>query len=246
MYNYGYRDYAPQLARFTTVDPVKDGSNWYTYVRNDPVNLVDPLGLEANAVGGGVVIEPSANPIREDGTVDQLEFERRYGYDDDGPVACNTAAICNVHVARAENDLTLEVLDRTVREWQTPQPAWNGHVLTPIAGDGSPHDANLMARILARNLGMRDYAGRIYDPTNDWSQVTLAPDEFRASDYSYGIEHRQYVESLDEEIVYDHYTASVPHGEGRRTIDSLDWERDAASRYEVRSVTPLQWLPVER
>ncbi len=27
--DYGFRDYAPSLARFTTVDPIRDGSNWY-------------------------------------------------------------------------------------------------------------------------------------------------------------------------------------------------------------------------
>ncbi|MBQ0167323.1 MAG: LysM peptidoglycan-binding domain-containing protein [Treponema sp.] len=43
--NYGFRDYAPQLARFTTVDPIRDGSNWYAYVHNDPVNLRDLWGL---------------------------------------------------------------------------------------------------------------------------------------------------------------------------------------------------------
>ena len=44
-YNYGYRDYAPQSARFTTVDPVRDGTNWFAYVNNDPVNFVDLWGL---------------------------------------------------------------------------------------------------------------------------------------------------------------------------------------------------------
>jgi RHS repeat-associated protein len=45
MYNYGYRDYKPEVARFTTVDPVRDGANWFAYVNNDPVNYVDPFGL---------------------------------------------------------------------------------------------------------------------------------------------------------------------------------------------------------
>jgi RHS repeat-associated protein len=48
LYNYGYRDYKPEAARFTTVDPVRDGSNWFAYVNNDPVNWVDPWGLNAN------------------------------------------------------------------------------------------------------------------------------------------------------------------------------------------------------
>jgi RHS repeat-associated protein len=48
LYNYGYRDYQPETARFTTVDPVRDGSNWFAYVNNDPVNYVDLWGLKAN------------------------------------------------------------------------------------------------------------------------------------------------------------------------------------------------------
>jgi len=66
-YNYGYRDYRPQAARFTTVDPVRDGHNWFAYtagrdrahyifpisarpegthVNNDPVNWIDLWGLQ--------------------------------------------------------------------------------------------------------------------------------------------------------------------------------------------------------
>ena len=45
LYNYGYRDYKPQTSRFTTVDPIRDGNNWFAYVNNDPVNYTDPWGL---------------------------------------------------------------------------------------------------------------------------------------------------------------------------------------------------------
>jgi RHS repeat-associated protein len=48
LYNYGYRDYEPGMARFTTVDPVRDGNNWFAYVNNDPVNYTDPWGLSAS------------------------------------------------------------------------------------------------------------------------------------------------------------------------------------------------------
>jgi RHS repeat-associated protein len=48
MYDYGYRDYKPENARFTTVDPVRDGANWFSYVNNDPVNWVDLWGLTAS------------------------------------------------------------------------------------------------------------------------------------------------------------------------------------------------------
>ena len=48
--NYGFRDYAPRQGRFTTVDPIRDGTNWYGYVTNDPLNLIDRYGLETEDV----------------------------------------------------------------------------------------------------------------------------------------------------------------------------------------------------
>ena len=45
LYDYGFRDYSPEIARFTTVDPIRDGRNWYSYVVNDPVTFVDLWGL---------------------------------------------------------------------------------------------------------------------------------------------------------------------------------------------------------
>ena len=45
LYNYGYRDYKPDVARFTTVDPIRDGTNWFVYCDGDSVNFVDLWGL---------------------------------------------------------------------------------------------------------------------------------------------------------------------------------------------------------
>ena len=39
------RYYDPAIGRFITEDPAKDGLNWYAYCSNNPVNLIDPLGL---------------------------------------------------------------------------------------------------------------------------------------------------------------------------------------------------------
>ena len=41
------RYYDPSTGRFITEDPVKDGLNWYAYCGNNPVNMVDPSGLDA-------------------------------------------------------------------------------------------------------------------------------------------------------------------------------------------------------
>ena len=45
LYDYGFRYYSPEIPRFTTVDPIRDGRNWFCYVVNDPVNYVDLWGL---------------------------------------------------------------------------------------------------------------------------------------------------------------------------------------------------------
>ena len=59
LYNYGYRDYSPQTVRFTTVDPIRDGANWFVYVNNDPVNYVDLWGLLASDGKQTVVVKTS-------------------------------------------------------------------------------------------------------------------------------------------------------------------------------------------
>ena len=49
LYYYKARMYSPTLGRFMQPDPIGygDGMNMYAYVGSDPVNLNDPLGLEA-------------------------------------------------------------------------------------------------------------------------------------------------------------------------------------------------------
>ena len=51
-YNYGYRDYSPVIMQFTTIDPIRDGMNWYGFVSGDPINRIDLYGLDANALAG--------------------------------------------------------------------------------------------------------------------------------------------------------------------------------------------------
>ncbi|MDR2904408.1 MAG: hypothetical protein LBU73_00385 [Helicobacteraceae bacterium] len=50
---FGYRDYDPNIGRWTAKDPIDFAagqSNLYVYVGNDPINFVDPSGLETTGV----------------------------------------------------------------------------------------------------------------------------------------------------------------------------------------------------
>ena len=82
LYDYGYRDYAPEVARFTTVDPIKDGENWFAYVNNDPVNYLDPWGLRPltpeeralhQAAGGSTVDYDPIDVQNRMPTVDEMK-----------------------------------------------------------------------------------------------------------------------------------------------------------------------------
>ena len=41
------RYYSPDLQRFISEDPIRDGNNWYAYCGNNPIMIVDPQGCEA-------------------------------------------------------------------------------------------------------------------------------------------------------------------------------------------------------
>lgn len=47
LYDFGFRDYEPAFSRFCSVDPVRDGINWYSYCDGNPVSFFDANGLYA-------------------------------------------------------------------------------------------------------------------------------------------------------------------------------------------------------
>ncbi|WP_156888448.1 RHS repeat-associated core domain-containing protein [Spirochaeta cellobiosiphila] len=68
-YDYGFRDYDPMRMRWTTIDPIKDGANWYVYVGNDPINFIDLWGLDTLTTynkdptpGSDIIVDEYGNP----------------------------------------------------------------------------------------------------------------------------------------------------------------------------------------
>jgi RHS repeat-associated protein len=45
-----FRFYDPNNRRFMSEDPIRSGRNWYSYVGNDPLNWVDPWGLDVGGI----------------------------------------------------------------------------------------------------------------------------------------------------------------------------------------------------
>ena len=69
LYCYNARWNDPTLGRFITEDPIKDGTNWYIYCSNNPLNFIDPTGLVAivgDDTKGNVITENDYNPVSVD------------------------------------------------------------------------------------------------------------------------------------------------------------------------------------
>ena len=47
LYDYGFRDYSSEIARFTTVDPIRDGRNWFAMA---PQRIVANAGKQEQTV----------------------------------------------------------------------------------------------------------------------------------------------------------------------------------------------------
>ncbi len=73
------RYYDPEIGRFLTVDPIMDGTNWYAYCNNDPVNFVDPLGLDSYIFyAKGVKAGDGIHTFRDEAKIWAENLEKEY------------------------------------------------------------------------------------------------------------------------------------------------------------------------
>lgn len=76
----GHRYYDASTGRFISRDPIRAGYNWYVYCDNDPINAVDPEGLDwkedARKILGAIniglgLIGAGAQPFQPPGSVQE-------------------------------------------------------------------------------------------------------------------------------------------------------------------------------
>ena len=68
LYYFNARYYDAEVGRFISVDPAKDGGNWYVYANNNPLRFVDPTGLVINEIiekSEKLVLDPQAKENNE-------------------------------------------------------------------------------------------------------------------------------------------------------------------------------------
>jgi len=70
----GLRFYDPATGRFLTVDPIKDGINWYGYARNNPLRFIDPTGGYVELILDTVLFEKGKEEAAE-------KKSEKYGYE---------------------------------------------------------------------------------------------------------------------------------------------------------------------
>jgi RHS repeat-associated protein len=189
LYDYGYRDYQPGIARFTTVDPVRDGNNWFSYVANDPVNWVDPWGLTAT--------DPNIQLLSQNDT----------GLSDIGNMAtdgCNFRALQSVAEIETGTSLTAEQIREAVTTLQSTPDASNPDQMV-ITGDLYVNNADQVINDAFDRLGQPD----TYATSGYGAEENQEPDYYRRQGTTpLGNRHYVIVDS-NGNLLFDPYNPDI-------------------------------------
>ncbi len=266
LYNYGYRDYKPQTARFTTVDPIRDGNNWFAYVNNDPVNHFDILGLcegSDKSANPNIILSGLSN-IDYGANYDQI-MKDIYGKDLSNGISADFLETHNFQsrfenmVFNKDNPLNQLVLDKALglktdskstKSCQTTAVlnAWAVNTENGITGKN-------ILNVLNKNSDGTFGEGGFVD--TDGSLLSIW-----GLGYYMGKElgTTQYITSCDEKIIPPNILVNMSVGaivglqrnesgnddhyvyrDWSITIDSMDHTRSTASEYTDYNCRPLYW-----
>ena len=159
LYNYGYRDYKNQTARFITIDPIRDGTNWFSYCNGDPVNFIDLLGL---------CDDDKLASLKK-----QKELEEKLGYPN---------KLCYI-----TSGLNAYISDEVVTEKFIAEKL-NSIIKKNLDSNLVMKDFNIYLEELAKEIGLEYYYSYVYDKNNNWNQISYdQKEDFYNSEYPYGI-----------------------------------------------------------
>jgi RHS repeat-associated protein len=194
---FGARDYDPAIGRWTAKDPIDfagGDTNLYAYVMNDPVNLVDPLGLEPppypTSPGGTVSAHNPFATITRMNVATASGILSPYTFHDlvqtngpwdykQGDPSWEDFGNYNFGATGAATGLfTLETLQREAGRVQTcHDPKWGNPKTGPPYGD-DPNDQRWIKQ------GWDDYWSGMYGPPRSPSALYGVPLQYWGGAYS--------------------------------------------------------------
>ena len=127
LYHLGHRQLAPGSGRFVSVDPAKDGGNWYRYVLSAPTSFTDGLGLQAGVHFPFPMTTPGPRPSPEQEWADWQAWWR-YQQSDPGmaPPASLRETIGTIkRLERARGGLAVRTGPYTVELYISLKKLWD-------------------------------------------------------------------------------------------------------------------------